>query len=125
MRLALRTKEERARSLHGRAESLEGAARNEIAARERLRARRERRRREAEVAAAALLLPEDATAEDGASCFVNPLTSLADDVEATRRILALQDGPTVLVGHSWAGMVISEAGTDPDEERRQRNGTVR
>ena len=43
----------------------------------------------------------------------NPLTSLADDVEATRRILALQDGPTVLVGHSWAGTVISEAGTDP------------
>jgi pimeloyl-ACP methyl ester carboxylesterase len=31
----------------------------------------------------------------------NPLTSLADDVAATRRILALQDGPTVLVGHSW------------------------
>ena len=52
VRLALRTKEERARSLHGRAESLEGAARNEIAARERLRARRERRRHEAEVAAA-------------------------------------------------------------------------
>lgn len=52
VRLALRTTEERARSLHGRAESLEGAARNEIAARERLRARRERRRREAEVAAA-------------------------------------------------------------------------
>ena len=52
MRLSLRTKEERARSLYGRAESLEGAARNEIAARERLRARRERRRREAEVAAA-------------------------------------------------------------------------
>lgn len=52
VRLALRTKEERARSLHGRAESLEGAARNEIAARERLQARRERRRREAEVAAA-------------------------------------------------------------------------
>jgi pimeloyl-ACP methyl ester carboxylesterase len=43
----------------------------------------------------------------------NPLTSLADDVEATRRILALQDGPTVLVGHSWAGTVISEAGLDP------------
>jgi pimeloyl-ACP methyl ester carboxylesterase len=34
-------------------------------------------------------------------------------VEATRRILALQDGPTVLVGHSWAGTVISEAGVDP------------
>jgi len=43
----------------------------------------------------------------------NPLTSLTDDVEATRRILALQDGPTVLVGHSWAGTVISEAGVDP------------
>jgi pimeloyl-ACP methyl ester carboxylesterase len=43
----------------------------------------------------------------------NPLTSLADDVAATRRALALQDGPTVLVGHSWAGTVISEAGVDP------------
>jgi pimeloyl-ACP methyl ester carboxylesterase len=43
----------------------------------------------------------------------NPLTSLADDVAATRRILALQDGPTVLVAHSWGGMVISEAGVDP------------
>ena len=42
----------------------------------------------------------------------NPLSSLADDVDATRRILALQDGPTILVGHSWAGTVISEAGTD-------------
>ena len=52
VRLALRTREERARFLHGRAESLEGAARNEIAARDRLQARRERRRREAEVAAA-------------------------------------------------------------------------
>jgi pimeloyl-ACP methyl ester carboxylesterase len=43
----------------------------------------------------------------------NPLTSLGDDVEATRRILALQDGPTVLVAHSWGGMVITEAGIDP------------
>jgi pimeloyl-ACP methyl ester carboxylesterase len=43
----------------------------------------------------------------------NPLTSLAEDVAATRRALALQDGPTVLVGHSWAGTVISEAGLDP------------
>jgi pimeloyl-ACP methyl ester carboxylesterase len=43
----------------------------------------------------------------------NPLTSFADDVDATKRILALQDGPTVLVGHSYAGMVISEAGVDP------------
>ncbi|NHA69789.1 chromosome segregation protein SMC, partial [Phycicoccus flavus] len=52
VRLALRTTEERARSLAGRADSLEGAARNEIAARERLRERQERRRREAAVAAA-------------------------------------------------------------------------
>jgi pimeloyl-ACP methyl ester carboxylesterase len=43
----------------------------------------------------------------------NPLTSLADDVAATRRAIAMQDGPTVLVGHSWAGTVISEAGDDP------------
>ena len=44
----------------------------------------------------------------------NPLTSLEDDVAATRRILDLQDGPTVLVGHSWAGTVISEAGVHPN-----------
>src|SRR6202790_2540394 len=43
----------------------------------------------------------------------NPLTSLQDSAAATRRELALQDGPTVLVGHSWAGTVISEVGTDP------------
>jgi pimeloyl-ACP methyl ester carboxylesterase len=43
----------------------------------------------------------------------NPLNSLADSVAATRRALALQDGPTVLVGHSWAGTVVSETGTDP------------
>jgi pimeloyl-ACP methyl ester carboxylesterase len=48
-----------------------------------------------------------------ATAVQNPLTSLADDVAATRRIIALQDGPTVLVGHSWAGTVISEAGVDP------------
>jgi pimeloyl-ACP methyl ester carboxylesterase len=43
----------------------------------------------------------------------NPLSSLADDVAATRRAIARQDGPVILVGHSWAGMVISEAGNDP------------
>lgn len=42
----------------------------------------------------------------------NPLTSLADDVAATRRALARQDGPTILVGHSWGGTVITEAGAD-------------
>ncbi|WP_053069676.1 alpha/beta hydrolase [Xanthomonas sp. NCPPB 1128] len=40
----------------------------------------------------------------------NPLTSLADDVAATRRVLARQRGPVLLVGHSWAGAVITEAG---------------
>jgi pimeloyl-ACP methyl ester carboxylesterase len=43
----------------------------------------------------------------------NPLTSLADDVAFTHRALALQDGPTILVGHSFAGTVITEAGVDP------------
>jgi pimeloyl-ACP methyl ester carboxylesterase len=43
----------------------------------------------------------------------NPLTSLADDVAATKRAIALQNGPLILVGHSWAGVVITEAGTDP------------
>jgi pimeloyl-ACP methyl ester carboxylesterase len=40
----------------------------------------------------------------------NPLTSLADDVAATRRVLDMQTGPVVLVGHSWGGVVISEIG---------------
>ncbi|GAA3580346.1 alpha/beta hydrolase [Kribbella ginsengisoli] len=40
----------------------------------------------------------------------NPLTSLEDDVEATTRVLDRQDGPTILVGHSWGGTVITEAG---------------
>lgn len=43
----------------------------------------------------------------------NPLTSLADDVAATDAVLDAQDGPTVLVGHSWAGVVIGEAGGNP------------
>jgi len=40
-----------------------------------------------------------------------PLTSLEDDVAATTRVLDQQDGPTILVGHSWGGTVITEAGT--------------
>jgi pimeloyl-ACP methyl ester carboxylesterase len=43
----------------------------------------------------------------------NPLTSFADDLAATNRVLAQQDGPVILVGHSWAGVVITEAGMDP------------
>jgi len=42
-----------------------------------------------------------------------PLTSFADDVAATQRALAQQNGPVILVGHSWAGVVITEAGMDP------------
>ncbi|CAN7481977.1 alpha/beta hydrolase [Bosea sp. LjRoot9] len=42
----------------------------------------------------------------------NPTTSLADDVAFTKRAIAQQDGPVVLVGHSYGGVVVSEAGTD-------------
>jgi pimeloyl-ACP methyl ester carboxylesterase len=42
----------------------------------------------------------------------NPLTSLEDDLAATQAVLDAQDGPTVLVGHSWGGVVIGEAGDD-------------
>jgi pimeloyl-ACP methyl ester carboxylesterase len=47
------------------------------------------------------------------SVVQNPTTSLAEDVQATRRVLAAQDGPVILVGHSYGGVVISEAGNDP------------
>jgi pimeloyl-ACP methyl ester carboxylesterase len=43
----------------------------------------------------------------------NPLTSLAADVDATKAALAKQDGRAVLVGHSWGGVVITQAGDDP------------
>src|SRR5258707_14678408 len=42
-----------------------------------------------------------------------PLTSLAEDVDATRRVIDQQTGPVVLVGHSYGGSVITEAGADP------------
>ncbi len=47
------------------------------------------------------------------SIVQNPLTSLAEDVAATRRVLDRQDGPTILVGHSYGGTVITEAGIHP------------
>lgn len=47
------------------------------------------------------------------SIVQNPLTSLADDVAATDRILDRQDGPAILVGHSYGGTVITEAGINP------------
>lgn len=43
----------------------------------------------------------------------NPLTSLKDDVDATNRAIDKQDGPVILVGHSWGGTVITEAGVNP------------
>ncbi len=43
----------------------------------------------------------------------NPTTSLADDVSTTKRIVAAQSGPVILVGHSYGGAVITEAGSDP------------
>ncbi len=47
------------------------------------------------------------------SVVQNPTTSLADDVRVTRLTLAQQDGPVILVGHSYGGAVITEAGNDP------------
>jgi hypothetical protein len=43
----------------------------------------------------------------------NPLTTLDDAVDSAQRVLARQDGLTVLVGHSFSGMIITEAGIDP------------
>src|SRR5213079_495140 len=53
--------------------------------------------------------------EDGynVSIVQNPTISLEDDVAVTKRILATQDGPAILVGHSYGGAVITEAGNDP------------
>lgn len=57
----------------------------------------------------------NALKKDGYSVAIvqNPTISLADDVAATRRIVAAQNGPVVLVGHSYGGAVITEAGNDP------------
>ena len=50
------------------------------------------------------------------SVVQNPTLSLADDVAVTRRVLAALDGPAILVGHSYGGAVITEAGNDPKVE---------
>ena len=51
------------------------------------------------------------------SVVQNPTNSLADDVAVTKRVIAAQDGPVVLVGHSYGGAVITEAGNDPKVEK--------
>lgn len=51
------------------------------------------------------------------SVVQNPTISLADDVAVTRRVIAAQNGPVVLVGHSYGGVVITEAGNDPKVAR--------
>jgi pimeloyl-ACP methyl ester carboxylesterase len=57
----------------------------------------------------------DILVKDGynVSIVQEPETSFKDDVAATKRVLALQDGPSILVAHSYGGAVITEAGTDP------------
>ena len=57
----------------------------------------------------------DILVKDGynVSIVQEPETSFQDDVTAVKRILALQDGPSILVGHSYGGAVITEAGNDP------------
>src|SRR5471030_1386741 len=56
----------------------------------------------------------DILTKDGynVSIVQEPLTSFADDVAATQRVLARQDGPCVLVAHSYGGAIITEAGND-------------
>ena len=46
----------------------------------------------------------------------NPTISLAGDAAATRRVVNAEEGPVILVGHSYGGAVITEAGTDPKVE---------
>ena len=57
----------------------------------------------------------DILVKDGynVSIVQEPETSFKDDVAATKRVLALQDGPCILVAHSYGGSVITEAGNDP------------
>ncbi|SAL61242.1 signal peptide protein [Caballeronia terrestris] len=57
----------------------------------------------------------DILTKDGyhVSLVQEPLTSLEDDVAAAKRVIDLQDGPAILVGHSYGGSVITEAGVDP------------
>jgi pimeloyl-ACP methyl ester carboxylesterase len=59
------------------------------------------------------VIPRLQAAGLGVTAVQHPLTTLQDGVEITRRAIALNPGPTVLVGHSFAGMIVTEAGVDP------------
>lgn len=59
------------------------------------------------------VIPQLQTAGLNVTSVQNPLTTLEDAVAETQRVLNRQDGPTVLVGHSFSGMIVTEAGVDP------------
>jgi len=59
------------------------------------------------------VIPRLQAANLNVTAVQNPLTTLGEAVAATQRVLARQDGPTVLVGHSFSGVLVTEAGVDP------------
>ena len=62
-----------------------------------------------------IVLVYDILTKDGyrVSIVQQPLTGLADDVAATKRVIKRQEGPVILVGHSYGGAIITVAGADP------------
>lgn len=60
------------------------------------------------------VIPRLQSAELNVTSVQNPLTTLPESVAAAKRVLDRQDGPTVLVGHSFAGMIVTEAGVHPN-----------
>jgi pimeloyl-ACP methyl ester carboxylesterase len=53
----------------------------------------------------------------------NPTISLSDDVRVTKQVIAAQNGPVILVGHSYGGVVITEAGNDPNATSRRASSS--
>src|SRR5436305_15161566 len=60
------------------------------------------------------VIPRLQTAGLNVTSVQNPLTTLPEAVASAERVLARQDGPTVLVGHSFSGMIVTEAGVHPN-----------
>jgi pimeloyl-ACP methyl ester carboxylesterase len=60
------------------------------------------------------VIPRLQTAGLNVTCVQNPLTTLPEAVASAQRVLARQDGPTVLVGHSFSGMIVTDAGVHPN-----------